>query len=146
MAFCAFEDTVGETELIVFPRQLEEFGALLKEGAVLCVTGEITVKEAFDDEGEDELKIIIKNVSEINPNIPALYLKVTKENAAGLDRALREIKKSPGSGAIKIYYEESGKLFSPKEYGYKPSEELVPALKEIMGERNVALKQKKAVF
>lgn len=142
MAFVAFEDMLGETELVVFPRQLEKLGALIKEGAVLLVTGKLSVREAYDDESEDELKLILETASAPVYTLYDLYIKVTKDNEKDLDRALAAIKKTSGTGRVCVYYKETGKLYSPKGLTASCDEELLGTLGRIMGAENIALKQR----
>jgi len=142
MAFVAFEDMIGETELVVFPRQLERLGAFLTEGRVLCVTGKLSVREAYDNEAEDELKLILDSASEPKEPFYDLYIKVTDKNAAALDKALAAVKKYSGMGRVCVYYEETGKLYSPKGLTASSDDALIDTLKAIMGGANVALKQR----
>ncbi len=142
MAFCTFEDAIGETELVVFPKQLEKYGALLTEGAVLCVRGKLSVREAYDDESEDELKIILETASVPSASVPDLYVKITKSNGGRLNAALAEMKKCPGTGRVCLYYEAEKRLLSPRDVSVTPSGALITALEGIMGAGNVALKQR----
>lgn len=141
MAFCSLEDTFGEIELIVFPKQLTAFGTLLTEGAVLCVQGRLNVREAYEDEGEDELKLILEKVTVPSSSAPALYIKVNRANEGRLQEALRLINKHGGGSKVCIYYEETKKLFSPKGV-YTAADEITEELERIMGSGNVALKQR----
>ena len=133
---------IGETELVVFPRQLEKLGALIKEGTVLLVTGKLSVREAYDDESEDELKLILETASAPTSILNDLYIKVTKDNEKGLDRSLAAIKRSPGTGRVCVYYKETGKLYSPKGLTASCEEGLLDTLRGIMGAENIALKQR----
>lgn len=147
MAFCGFEDLYGETELIVFPKTLEEAGERLKEGRVISVTGTVSVKEAYDGEGEDEIKILVNAVEEPKANgemdSPALYLKITDGNAKLVDTALAVLSAAPGNSSVCLYYERDKKLFSPKNIKVQITESLLESLKQMLGERNVAVKDRK---
>ncbi|MBQ3196137.1 MAG: DNA polymerase III subunit alpha [Clostridia bacterium] len=142
MAFCAFEDMFGETELVVFPKTLEQYAPLLIEGTVLTVSGEISVREAYDDESEDEIKLIMKSATLAGEKPDDLYIKVTPANGQGLDRAMQEINRHTGVGRVRVYYQQTGKLFSPKGVGCDPNPALLSALRRIMGEENIALKKR----
>ena len=147
MAFCGFEDLYGETELIVFPKTLEEAGERLKEGRVISVTGTVSVKEAYDGEGEDEIKILVNAVEEPKANgemdSPALYLKITEENAKLVDTALSVLSTAPGNSSVCLYYERDKKLFSPKNIKVRITDSLLESLKQMLGEKNVAVKDRK---
>lgn len=142
MAFCTLEDTIGETELVVFPKQLTAYGELLKEGAVLCIQGRLNVREAYDDESEDEIKIILEKAHIPSSVVYDLYLKINKSNEPRLDAALKTISRHQGNGKVCIYYEETKKLLSPRGVTVNPEEELVAALEKLLGDGNVALKKR----
>ncbi len=142
MAFCAFEDSVGETELVVFPKVLESAGGLLVEGSVVLARGELSVREAYDDENEDELKLVVKSISSPGKPVMSLYIKVTDGNSALMERALREIKRYPGDGAVFFYYPKENIMRSPKGVGCTADEGLVATLKSFLGDENVAVKQR----
>ena len=68
MAFVSFEDETGEIELVVFPNVYEANAARFTVGSVLCVTGEISVKEAQTSESEEqreEPKILVRSVFDV---------------------------------------------------------------------------------
>ncbi len=142
MAFCGFEDMLGETELVVFPKTLEEYAPMLTEGAVLMVSGELSVREAYEDDSEDEIKLILKSVTIPGEKPDDLYIKVTEANAPMLDKAMEEIRRHPGMGRVRVYYQQTGKLYSPKGVGCTPNTGLQNALRRIMGDANVALKKR----
>lgn len=142
MAFCTLEDAIGETELVVFPKQLTSYGELLREGAVLCIQGRLNVREAYDDESEDEIKIILEKAYVPSSVVYDLYLKINPRNEARLNAALKLIDKYKGNGKVCIYYEETKKLLSPRGVAVNPEEELVASLERMLGDGNVALKQR----
>ncbi len=142
MAFCGFEDMLGETELVVFPKTLEQYAPLLTEGTVLTVNGELSVREAYEDESEDEIKLILKSAVLAGEKPDDLYIKVTPQNEKGLDRAMQEINRNTGTGRVRVYYQQTGKLYSPKGVGCDPNPNLLGTLKRIMGEENIALKKR----
>ena len=68
MAFCGFEDETGEIELIVFPNVYEANIGRVQQGKVLGITGEISVKEAQNDDGEEqreEPKILVRSIFDV---------------------------------------------------------------------------------
>ncbi len=143
MAFCTLEDNIGETELVVFPKQLTAFGELLKEGSVICVQGRLSVREAYEDESEDELKIILEKAFVPHSSASSdLYIKITASNESRLKAAMEEISKHSGDGKVCLYYEQSKKLLSPRGVSVAASSALVTTLESIMGSGNVALKAK----
>ena len=63
MAFVSAEDESGELEVIVFPSQYAEFGSKISEDRVYVFTGNPELKEAYGDEGSDNLSILLKSAS-----------------------------------------------------------------------------------
>lgn len=147
MAFCGFEDMYGETELIVFPKTLEEAGEKLREGKVISVIGTVSVKEAYDSEGEDEIKILVNSIEEPKANSemdsPTLYLKITEDNFKLVDTALSVMSASPGGSMVCLYYVRDKKLFSPKNIKVRITDSLIDGLTQMLGDGNVAVKNKK---
>jgi len=142
MAFCILEDMIGEIELVVFPRQLSAQGALLTAGSIVCVKGKLSVKEAYGDETEDELKLILDTASAPDINAKDLYIKVTEANEKRLEEALAYLGKNRGSSRVCVYYQQTGKLYSPKGLGVNADAEVVNKLRGVMGDGNVAIKQR----
>ena len=60
MAFITLEDMYGSIEVIVFPRILSEFSAILQEEAAVVIEGKVSLRE------DEEPKIICQNVSLLN--------------------------------------------------------------------------------
>ncbi len=142
MAFCTFEDSMGETELVVFPKLYQSYAPLLTEGSVLLVQGELSVREAYDDESEDEIKLILRSATVPGGEVSDLYIKVTEGNAHHLDKALDMARRHSGMGRVCVYYLSTGKLYSPKGLGCEPNGALVDALGKLMGSENIALKKR----
>ncbi len=59
MAFVTVEDRSGSLELIVFPKTLSQFGGMLYEGAVVSVSGTISLRE------DEDAKILVNLVERI---------------------------------------------------------------------------------
>ena len=77
MAFVDFEDETGGIELIVFPNVYEQNIPKIQVGRVLGVVGEISVKEARNEDGEEqreEPKILVRSVFDVRegeiPDVP----------------------------------------------------------------------------
>ncbi len=142
MAFCVLEDMIGEIELVVFPKQLSTHGALLSVGSIVSVTGKLSVREAYGDESEDELKLITDTVRVPTVSAGDLYIKVTPDNEKRLEEALSYLGKNRGSSRVCVYYQQTGKLYSPKGLAASADGLVIDKLLSIMGEGNVALKQR----
>lgn len=68
MAFVNFEDETGGIELIVFPNVYEANLPKIQIGKIIGVTGEISVKESQNDDGEEqkeEPKILVRSIFDV---------------------------------------------------------------------------------
>ena len=122
MAFCVLEDLQGECELIVFPSALEKLSPLLSEGAVLLVTGTAQLREAVSEDGEDELKLLVRTASRAAPDGTAaeaekpartragVYLKITADNEKVLDEALASYNQMRATEGKKLAEDIGGRL------------------------------------
>ena len=149
MAFCVLEDLQGECELIVFPSALEKLSPLLSEGAVLLVTGTAQLREAVSEDGEDELKLLVRTARRAEPDGTAaeaekpartragVYLKITADNEKALDEALEELRAYPGGSAVFLYYEKDKKLLAAKQLRVAAADGLLARL----GGANVAVRE-----
>ena len=153
MAFCVLEDLQGECELIVFPSALEKLSPLLSEGAVLLVTGTAQLREAVSEDGEDELKLLVRTARRAEPDGTAaeaekpartragVYLKITADNEKALDEALEELRAYPGGSAVFLYYEKDKKLLAAKQLRVAAADGLLARLRELLGGANVAVRE-----
>ena len=94
MAFVDFEDETGEIELVVFPNVYEANIAKIQTGKILGVTGEISVKEAHNDdasEQKEEPKILVRSVFDVKEGeLPSVQHKNN------------EMPSSENSGKVKV--------------------------------------------
>lgn len=153
MAFCILEDLQGEVELIVFPSALEKCASLLKEGEVLLVSGTAQLREALAEDGEDELKLLVRAVRRAEPDGAAhaeehssrsragVYLKITAANEGKLDEALEELRAYPGGSAVFLYYEKDKKLLAARQLRVAAADGLLLRLRELLGGANVAVRE-----
>ncbi len=154
MAFIEAEDETGECELIAFPSLYTESGSLISEGKVLVFTGNPEMKEAYGDEGSENLTILLKSVctpedalknappvaTDDGENAKSLYIKVTPKNEFHLNDALALAAQSGGSSRILVYFEQEKRLAAAKGKTAKISERLLNQLRELMGKENIAVK------
>ncbi len=61
MAYCQLEDLSGSIELVIFPRQLAQYGPFVKEGATLIVQGKLTLHE------EEDPRVTAENLRQAPP-------------------------------------------------------------------------------
>lgn len=156
MAFCVLEDLQGETEMTVFPSDFEKYRALLSEGAAVIVTGSVSLKESLSEDGEDEVRLLMRTVRKAQPDSAnagaagapsaphreraGLYLKITDENRSALDGAMELIRSSHGGSAVFLYYDSEKKLMASKNLRCTITDGLTDALKSLLGAGNVAVR------
>ncbi len=105
MAFLDFEDIGGKIEVIVFSNVYNEYVTRLYEGAVLGITGEISVKESRDseNEGKNEMSVILKSIFELKEKVqhkePELSegTKTVKLNLSALRKSMQQAKAVSGN-------------------------------------------------
>ena len=59
MAFLTVEDRSGALELVIFPKTLAQFGALLYEGSVISITGTVSMRE------DEDSKVLVNTVEKV---------------------------------------------------------------------------------
>ncbi|MDL2286942.1 DNA polymerase III subunit alpha [Eubacteriales bacterium OttesenSCG-928-G02] len=145
MAFLIAEDLTDEIEIIVFPAPLEKYNTILNENSVVAVTGRAEIQEAFGDEENETLKLLLSTAAKAEPNEEvdpvSLYIKINQMNKEKLEAALNVIKCNPGKSKLYVYYEETKKLMASKEIKCGITEQLAEELKMLLGEGCVAVKK-----
>ena len=152
MAFVDIEDMYGAVNVIVFPKLFEQYADTLKHGAVIKVTGRVSVKES------GEVDIIADRIDNVPkgktaPSVPqlqqqpksgapkykrGLYLRVTSIKSEDYIKARKIMEAFGGDIPVIIKETESGKAFcSPKNAWVTVDESLLQRLKEALGDENV---------
>ena len=151
MAFVAIEDKYASAEMLVFPRVLDEFGALISEGAALRINGSVSRKD------EDTVQIICDRALMIPQNVraaasakgtvpatkrtpPGLYLRIPDDKCEQYRRAMQIIDIFDGSTMLYIYFTDTRKLWrAPDSMRVDPNPVMLRELKKRIGEDNVSL-------
>ena len=147
MAFVSIEDKYGSVEMIVFPRQFEEYGGMLTEGKVVRVTGSVDRKE------DDPVKIIcdkilpaVQNLSGMNKKQkPAgkktprgLYLRLPDDKCTEYVRAMQIIDIFDGPEHLFIKFTGNGKIVKdPESRRVDPNNVMLRELCRRIGRENV---------
>ena len=143
MAFITLEDMTGSMEMLVFPKVLALYSALLREGEAVAVTGRLSTRE------DEEPKLICEKVARPEE----LF---TPEEAAGRSAAgkrtglfllcpamedprtaeVRELLAAfPGKTPVYFRFRDSGKLLlAPKNLWTDISEPMLRRLRTVLGE------------
>ena len=153
MAFLTLEDRYAEMEVIVFPKQFEEYADILLADTAVRVRGTLAERE------EDGVKVLLSSVeplrtsaqmqaksgetaaaSETSKNAPCLYLRVPSLDSPQTKEALAILRFSPGDTAVLFFDESTKKAVAPKNTKTEVSTLLLGALRGLLGEENVVFR------
>lgn len=144
MAFATLEDVSGAIELLIFPKVLAQYAALVVQGSVVRVTGRISAEE----QGTRLICQAVFNVSEQTgattgaprKNPPGLYLKVAGKETAAYQKAMQYLAIFDGGTPLHVYFKDEKRLYhAPIEQRVDLNEPLLTALKDVLGTENVAV-------
>ncbi len=134
MAFITLEDLVGTVEVIVFPRQYEQYRTLMEEGEKIFVTGEAQIEENNDG------KIIANNISSFE-NMPSkiwISFKNKNEYFEKQDELEKLLWANHGNDIVMIVLMEERQVKQlDSKLSVRGTPEFINELKEKFGEENV---------
>ena len=143
MLFLQFADRTGTIEVIVFPKQYQQYATDLQITNGLCVIGTISARE------DEKTKIVAERIQKLSSNEEyektlvkpkKLYLRVPGLQARETQVALRILSCVPGNTPIVIYDLSSGKYLNARGYDAEVTDKLLHDLQTIFGEANVVFK------
>ena len=142
MAFIKVEDASGEIEIIVFPKQFIRYSDVLIVGKVICVSGSVTIK---DEEPPkiimEDGAILVHNDSFVMKEKPKrLYLKVETIKSKMATDIIELLKEFKGDTEVVFFDNTEKKYVKSAEIKINIDENVVSALKMLLGENNVILK------
>ncbi len=146
MAFITLEDLVGSIEIIVFPRQLREYSAILNTDNIIGVRGRVSSREGeatkLVAEKIWELKNSLKSKELIEKEHKKVYIKINKEyNEDKLDEVKNCLKSYSGNSAVYIYDEKSGKKYIlDKRLWVDPVDEFLKHLEQIVDRKSIVIR------
>ncbi len=154
MAFVRLEDMTGSIEVLVFPKILSQAGRLLNEGAVVVLSGRLSLRE------EEEPKIVCMRVESPNDlsgkeqpqpgaaSVPTgkklrtgLFLRLPTREGKLFDR-VTNLLSIFGEGNFPVYvtFADTGKrMVAPRALWIDLNDVLVKELRSILGEENVVV-------
>ncbi len=140
MAYGNLEDMTGSVELAVFPSTYQKYASLLFNDQKVVIMGKLSIRE-------DRVNSIL--VDEVIPLRKGqkyrLGLNFTAETLFLQSRAMEILRRYPGNIEVIFANAVSGKKFLiSKELWVNSSPKLMMELKGLLGEKNVALVQKKS--
>ena len=138
MAFLTLEDLYGAVELIVFPKVLQKFAALLEPESVITVRGRASFRE------EEAGKLVVDTVGPLmrRGGASKLYLRYQPGTCAfAREVVLGTLKKYPGEAPVVIKDEDAGRTWAAgPDRQVRIGEELLADLRCVLGNDNVVAK------
>ena len=143
MAFVKISDSYGEIELVVFPKAFDQFSSYLTMDNVIFVEGQVTIKD------EEQPKIILNSCKTVCSNSDyegnkksssKLYLKVKSVKEPIVNEIIELLKEYSGDTEIIFYDNETKKYVRASNLTITASDDVIFALKAILGEDAVVLK------
>ncbi len=132
MLFFTLEDLQGSTEVVAFPRVVAEYGPLVREDAVLVVTGRV-------DHRGDDVKFIAQELREPELNeedMVRLRVPASRLSKNMVDRLRGALQNHPGPAAVYLHMtSETGEkvIRLGEEHRVEPRSALFAELRELLG-------------
>lgn len=142
MAFVTVSDSSGEATAVLFPENYRKFSKYCIEESVISVNGKAEWKK-------DQLNILvnaIKEVSEKSEEQRRLFLKIDQlaSSQQKLKDTLSTLQSYPGTVPVIVYDSVAKRKETLKEqYFTDPSVECLDELAQLLGKKNVILKDKR---
>ena len=158
MAFVTLDDGSGSIEVVVFPRALAQYTALLVPDSVVIVEGRVSVRE------EEAVKLLCNSarVPDDQPSPageatgapkretaakggggrgrPGLFIRVSSRQDPRLDHAIRVIRVFDGEFPLYVYFEDTRQwMMAPRSLWVSMNDVLRRELSDILGEDNVVV-------
>jgi DNA polymerase-3 subunit alpha len=132
MYFFTFEDLQGSTEVVCFPRTVAEHGPMIREDAVLVITGRV-------DHRGDEVKLIAQEVREPDLSFDEVVRLRVPANRLSRDMVGRlrlVLQNHPGSAPVYVHMVSNGPAKVLKlgdDHRVEPRSALYAELRELLG-------------
>lgn len=144
MAFITVEDDSGEIEIVVFPKAFEKFSDIIVVENVICVKGNLNIR---DEENKKILLTSAENIlqsSEFNKTLKKssskLYLKVDTINSPYVQSIIDVLKDFTGETEV-VFYDSAVKKYSKiSGISISVNDEILEILKQLLGNDNVIYK------
>ena len=144
MAFVKLADSCGEIELVVFPKAYLKYSDQINTDNVIFVTGQISLSD------EQEPKIIVNTIENVMQNqfykkspinsTSKLYLKVQAIDSNVVTEIISLLKEYTGDTEIVFYDLSKKKYIRANNVKISVNQNIISALKMILGEDAVVLK------
>lgn len=144
MAFIMLEDTSGGIEALLFPKTVSSNIQLLQTGAVVLVSGRLSLREDREPSlvcdtiqpCPNEASLSLRKPQPKKP--PRLFLRVPAAQSSEKEKALNLLLIFEGNTPARFYYNDS-KKYDDRAVGVDVNEPLLDELRRILGAENVVL-------
>ncbi len=143
MAYATLEDLTGSIELLLFPKPLSQFASLIHDGAVVIVSGRLSIRE------DQPPSVVVDRLQEVSADAVqratarsekyGLYLRLMSEDDAAWQEVRPMLEKHPGDRPVFIRFADSGRLVKAAGLAVDVTPTLISRLQRQIGETNVAL-------
>lgn len=158
MAYVQIEDESGGLEVVVFPRTLQQYSALLKEDTAILLDGSIDAREdeapkiiagGVNPLTEESLQIApdgrrgstvsSKQAAKAAPG--KLHIKIGSMEGGDFERVKQVLLENRGEIPVQFYPQDSGKrLLAPRGLWIARNMDAVEKIRCILGAENVIMK------
>ncbi len=156
MAILQLEDLTGSMEVLVFGKAYERLSPKLNEDDVVIISGKLSIEDSLrdedDGEGREPARLIAQEIETVsNPNEPVvvqrvlqevkqLYVRVNSDDSDRIREAIELLQHNPGSSEVFFHFPDEKRTVRFKAQTVDPNWNLISQLKEVLGDRNVAIK------
>jgi DNA polymerase-3 subunit alpha len=132
MYFFSFEDLRGSIEVVCFPRTVAEFGPMIREDAVLVITGRV-------DHRGDDVKMIAQQIQEPRfdlDSIVRLRVPATRMSRATVEQLRAVLANHPGEAGVFLHMmsENDERVIQlGSDHRVEPRTALFAELRELLG-------------
>lgn len=138
MASFSLEDTSGNIDVLVFPRNYLQLASLLEQDRVICLEGRLV-------NNEEERKVFAEDIEllQLEPKIPpdqALELTIPTGDINILIKLQAALKKYPGDTPLVLRFLKENKWLAVEKQNWpKVCRELALELEKLLGRENIRL-------
>jgi DNA polymerase-3 subunit alpha len=132
MYFFNFEDLQGSIEVVCFPRTVAEFGPMIREDAVLVVTGRV-------DHRGDDVKMIAQQIREPrfdDDAVVRLRVPATRMSRSTVEQLRSVLANHPGNAGVFLHMVSEGDervIQLGNDHRVEPRTALFAELRELLG-------------
>ena len=132
MFFFTFEDLQGSIEVVCFPRTVAEFGPMIREDAVLVITGRV-------DHRGDDVKMIAQQIQEPRfdaDSVVRLRVRATRMSRSTVEQLRTVLANHPGNAGVFLHMvsdDDERVIQLGNDHRVEPRTALFAELRELLG-------------